>query len=49
MQEGVAAVEVQMRILNGAAIAILALVLAWLITGFFGIQQEIAALARSVH
>jgi len=28
---------------------VLALVLSWLISGFFGIQQEIAALARSLH
>jgi type II secretory pathway component PulF len=49
MQEGVAAVETQMRVINGAAIVMLALVLSWLITGFFGIQQEIAALSRSVH
>lgn len=49
MQEGVAAIEAQMRVLNGAAIVVLALVLAWLIIGFFGIQQEIAALSHSVH
>jgi type II secretory pathway component PulF len=49
MQEGVAIIEAQMRIVNGAAIITLALILSWLITGFFGIQQEIAALSRSVH
>jgi type II secretory pathway component PulF len=49
MQEGVAAVEAQMRFINGAAIVMLALVLCWLISGFFGIQQEIAALSRSLH
>jgi type II secretory pathway component PulF len=49
MQEGVATIEAQMRMVNGAAIITLALVLSWLITGFFGIQQEIAALSRSAH
>jgi type II secretory pathway component PulF len=49
MQEGVEAIEAQMRAVNGAAIVTLALVLSWLITGFFGIQQEIAALSRSMH
>lgn len=49
MQEGVAALEVQMKVLNGVAIILLTLVLTWLVTGFFGIQQEIAAMARSVH
>ncbi|HEV3104063.1 MAG TPA: type II secretion system F family protein [Trinickia sp.] len=49
MQEGVETIETQMRVVNGAAIVTLALVLSWLITGFFGIQQEIAALSRSMH
>lgn len=49
MQEGVEAIEGQMRVVNGAAIVTLALVLSWLITGFFGIQQEIAAMSRSMH
>jgi type II secretory pathway component PulF len=49
MQEGVETVEAQMRVVNGAAIITLALVLSWLITGFFGIQQEIAAMARTMH
>ncbi|WP_027793956.1 type II secretion system F family protein [Paraburkholderia acidipaludis] len=49
MSEGVATIETQMRIVNGASIVVLSLVLSWLITGFFGIQQEIAAMARSVH
>jgi len=47
--EGVETIEAQMRIINGAAIVGLALVLSWLISGFFGIQQEIAGLARSLH
>lgn len=49
MQEGVTIIEAQMRIINGIAIITLALVLSWLITGFFGIQQEIAAMSRSMH
>ncbi|MGH8778319.1 type II secretion system F family protein [Paraburkholderia sp.] len=49
MQEGVTVIEAQMRVVNGVAIVTLALVLSWLITGFFGIQQEIAAMSRSMH
>jgi hypothetical protein len=37
-----------MKVLNGFAIVTLALVIAWLVTGFFGIQQEIAAATRGV-
>jgi hypothetical protein len=36
-------------LLNGMAILLLASLLGLLITGFFGIQQEIAAMARSLH
>jgi type II secretory pathway component PulF len=49
MQQGVEVIESQMKVLNGFAIVTLALVLSWLITGFFGIQQEIAAMSRSMH
>lgn len=49
MSEGVETIEAQMRVVNGMAIVVLALVLSWLIGGFFGIQQEIAAVARSAH
>jgi type II secretory pathway component PulF len=49
MNEGVETIEAQMRVVNGAAIVTLALVLSWLVSGFFGIQQEIAALSRSLH
>ncbi|TKC86960.1 type II secretion system protein F [Trinickia terrae] len=49
ISEGVETIEAQMRVINGAAIVGLALVLSWLISGFFGIQQEIASLARSLH
>jgi len=49
MEEGVEKISAQMRMLNSIAIASLALVVGWLVTGFFGIQQEIAALTRSMH
>lgn len=49
MEEGVERVAMQMRVLNGAAILILALLIGTLVVGFFGIQQEIAAVARSMH
>jgi hypothetical protein len=49
VETGVERVSVQMRVLNGVAIVLLALLLALLIAGFFGIQQEIAAMARSLH
>ncbi|WP_211474762.1 type II secretion system F family protein [Collimonas humicola] len=49
MEEGVEAVAVQMKIFNGFAIVSLAVVIGWLITGFFGIQHEISAMTRAVH
>lgn len=49
LEDGVETIFMQMRVLNGAAIIVLALVIAWLITGFFGIQQEIAAVTRSMR
>ena len=49
MAEGVAAICAQMKVLNGLSIVMLALVIAWLVTGFFGIQQEIAAMTRAIH
>jgi hypothetical protein len=49
VETGVERVSLQMRVLNGLAIVLLALLLGLLITGFFGIQQEIAAMARSLH
>lgn len=48
MEEGVEAVALRMKVLNGFAIVTLALVIAWLVTGFFGIQQEIAAATRGI-
>jgi type II secretory pathway component PulF len=49
MEQGVDAIGLRMKVLNGFSIITLALVIGWLVTGFFGIQQEIAALTRSVH
>ncbi len=49
MAEGVERISGQMKILNGFAIISLALVIAWLVTGFFGIQHEIAAMTRAVR
>lgn len=49
MEEGVERISAQMKILNGFSIAALAIVIGWLVTGFFGIQHEIAAMTRAVH
>lgn len=49
IEEGVAQVSMQMKILNGFSIVTLAIVIGWLVTGFFGIQQEIAAITRGGH
>ncbi len=49
MAEGVASISRQMKLLNGFSIAFLAIVIAWLVTGFFGIQQEIAAMTRATR
>jgi hypothetical protein len=38
-----------MKILNGVAILVMAAVIGWLVTGFFGIQHEIATMTRAVH
>ena len=46
MEEGVETVSTQMKVLNGVAIVLLAIVIAWLVSGFFGIQQEIATMTR---
>ncbi|RKP44592.1 type II secretion system F family protein [Trinickia fusca] len=47
LEDGVETIATHMRVLNGFAIVMLALVICWLITGFFGIQQEIAAVTRT--
>ncbi|MBJ7311952.1 type II secretion system F family protein [Rugamonas sp. CCM 8940] len=49
MEEGIEQVTLQMKVLNGFAIVSLAIVIAWLVAGFFGIQQEIATMARAVR
>jgi type II secretory pathway component PulF len=49
LETGVDRVTAQMKVLNGMAIVSLALVVAWLVTGFFGIQQEIAAMTRAMQ
>lgn len=49
MQEGVASVASQMRKVNGFAIGVLAGVIGWLVSGFFGIQQAIATMTTTVH
>ncbi len=49
MEQGVEIISLRMKMLNGISIVVLAVVIGWLVTGFFGIQQEIAAITRSVH
>jgi len=49
LEQGVETIALRMKMVNGFAIVVLAVVVGWLVTGFFGIQQEIAALTRSVH
>jgi type II secretory pathway component PulF len=46
MEEGVEVISLRMKLVNGIAMVIMAVVISWLVIGFFGIQQEIAALAR---
>ena len=47
VERGVEVVSLRMKTLNGFAIVTMAMVIGWLVVGFFGIQQEIAALARA--
>jgi type II secretory pathway component PulF len=49
MEEGIEQISAQMKILNGFSIAVLAIVIGWLVTGFFGIQHEIATMTRVVR
>ncbi|MDB5773101.1 MAG: type pilus biosis protein [Burkholderia sp.] len=49
MEEGIEKISLQMKVLNGFSIILLAIVIGWLVTGFFGIQHEIAAMTRSAH
>lgn len=47
MEQGVEVIALRMKMLNGLAMLLMAMVIGWLVIGFFGIQQEIAALARA--
>jgi len=47
MEQGVEVISLRMKLVNGLAIVTMAVVIGWLVIGFFGIQQEIAALARA--
>ncbi|HVK95706.1 MAG TPA: type II secretion system F family protein [Noviherbaspirillum sp.] len=49
MEEGIEQISLQMKVLNGFSIAFLAIVIGWLVTGFFGIQHEIAAMTRGAY
>lgn len=49
IEEGVETISEQMKVLNGIAIVFMAIVIGWLVIGFFGIQQEIAAIARAAR
>lgn len=49
LEEGVEQISAQMKLLNGVCIVFLAVVIGWLVTGFFGIQQEIASVSRGVR
>jgi type II secretory pathway component PulF len=48
-EEGIEQISNQMKILNGVAILVMAAVIGWLVTGFFGIQHELATMTRAVH
>jgi type II secretory pathway component PulF len=48
METGLDAVRAQMKIISGLAIGIIAGTLMWIVGGFFAIQQEIAAMSRSM-
>ncbi|NTZ88238.1 type II secretion system protein F [Burkholderia metallica] len=49
IETGVERVSAQMRVLNGVAIVAMAIMLGMLIVGFFGIQEELAAMSRAMH
>ena len=48
MKYGLQSIQAQMKVLNGFSIATMGLVLAWIVAGFFAIQNEIAAMARGL-
>ncbi|RJF96858.1 type II secretion system protein F [Noviherbaspirillum cavernae] len=47
--EGTEQISIQMKVLNGFAIVTLAIVIGWLVAGFFGIQHELASMTRAVR
>lgn len=49
LEEGIELISIQMKLLNAFSIIIMAVVIGWLVTGFFGIQQEIAAVSRGMR
>jgi type II secretory pathway component PulF len=49
MEEGIEQLSIQMKVLNSTTVVLLAVVIGWLVAGFFGIQHEIAAMTRSVR
>jgi type II secretory pathway component PulF len=49
LDEGIERISIQMKLLNAFSIIVLAIVIGWLVTGFFGIQQEIAAVSRGTR
>lgn len=49
LEDGVNQIAQQMRVLNGLSIALLAGVIAFLVTGMFGIQQHVGSAARLLH
>jgi type II secretory pathway component PulF len=49
MEEGVARISAQMKVVNGVAIALLTGVIAWLAVGMFSIQEQVAATTRLLH
>lgn len=49
LEDGVAQISQQMRVLNGMAIALLAGVIAFLVSGMFSIQQHVGSAARLLN
>jgi type II secretory pathway component PulF len=47
LEEGIEQISTQMKLLNAFSIITLAIVIGWLVIGFFGIQQEIAGSMRT--
>lgn len=48
LEEGVLTIRAQMDVFNGFAKLLIAAVLMWIVSGFFGIQQEIASMSRGM-